>query len=93
MDIMNQDQYFQAFFELLREAKIVEHLTAEPSCARMSYDDFRNRICDLLSRLSDADLQAIANKIKGRRYFNIVIQAQIAAVNLEAKERGWECLI
>jgi hypothetical protein len=47
----------------------------------------------LLSRLSDADLQAIANKIKASRYFNIVIQAQISAVNLEAKERGLECLI
>jgi hypothetical protein len=90
---MNQDQYFQAFFELLREAKIVEHLIAEPSCDRMSYDDFRDRVCDLLSRLSDDDLKAVANKIKASRYFNIVIQAQIAAVNLQAKERGWECLI
>ena len=45
---MNQDQYFQAFFELLREAKIVEHLTAEPTDEKMSYDDFRDRLCDFL---------------------------------------------
>jgi hypothetical protein len=91
---MNQDQYFQAFFDLLTEAKSVSNFsyrTAEKN--HMSSSEFRDRVCDLLSRLSDADLQAIANKIKASRYFNIVIQAQISAVNLEAKERGWECLI
>jgi hypothetical protein len=90
---MNQGQYFQAFFELLREAKIVEHLSAEPTDEKMSYGEFRDRICDLLSRLSDNDLKAVANKIKPTKYFNVVIQAHWAAVNLEAKKRGWECLI
>jgi hypothetical protein len=91
---MNVDQYFQAFFDLLTEAKSVSNFsyrTAEKN--HMSSSEFRDRICDLLSRLSDNDLKAVANKIKPTKYFNVVIQAHWAAVNLEAKKRGWECVI
>lgn len=91
---MNQDQYFQAFFELLTEAKSVSNFsvwTAEKN--HMSSSEFCHRTRLLLAELSDDDLKAVANKIKPTKYFNVVIQAHWAAVNLEAKERGWECLI
>jgi hypothetical protein len=91
---MNQDQYFQAFFDLLTEAKSVSNFsdrTAEKN--HMSSSEFCRRTRLLLAELSDDDLKAVANKIKPTKYFNVVIQAHCAAVNLEAKERGWECLI
>ena len=91
--MMNLDEYYQSFYDLLREAKTVSHSSDMPEVGHMSSNDFCNRICELLAKLSDDDLLAVANKIKPTKYFNIVIQAHWAAVNLEAKKRGWPCLI
>jgi len=90
---MNIDEYNQSFLDLLREAKTVSHCSDIPEVGHMSSNDFCNRICELLAKLNDDDLLAVANKIKPTKYFNIVIQAHWAAVNLEANKRGWPCLI
>ena len=90
---MNLDEYFQAFYDLITEAKTVSHSSDMPEVGHMSSNDFCNRICELLAKLSDDDLLAVANKIKPTKYFNIVIQAHWTAVNLEANKRGWPCLI
>ena len=95
---MNIDEYFQAFYDLITEAKTVSHLWAVSHFCldwpeTMSSVEFCRRTGLLLAELSDDDLLAVADKIKSTKYFNIVIQAHWAAVNLEAKKRGWSCLI
>jgi hypothetical protein len=37
--------------------------------------------------LRNCDLKAVADRLKATKYFNVVIQAQVAAMNL-AKDRG-----
>lgn len=96
--MMNLDEYFQAFYDLITEAKTVSHLWAVSHFCldwpeTMSSLEFCRRTGLLLAELNDDDLLAVANKIKPTKYFNIVIQAHWAAVNLEAKKRGWPCLI
>ena len=54
----------------------------------MSSADFVCLYGLLLSKLSDEDLKAVADRLKATKYFNVVIQAQVAAMNLEAKDRG-----
>jgi hypothetical protein len=90
---MTIDEYNQSFLDLFREAKTVSHCSDRPEVGHMSSSEFCHRTRLLLAELSDDDLKAVANKIKPTKYFNVVIQAHWAAVNLEAKERGWECLI
>jgi hypothetical protein len=86
---MNQDQYFQAFFDLLTEAKSVSHFsdrTAEKN--HMSSSEFCRRTRLLLAELSDDDFSTFATKIKFSKHFNAIIQAQVAALNRESRRRG-----
>ena len=89
---MTIDEYYQSFYELLRGAKTVGHSTYQVD-EGMSYVDFRDQVCELLSRLSDDDFRIFATKLKCSKHWNVIIQAQVSAVNSEAKKRGWVCLI
>lgn len=86
--MMNLDEYYQAFYDLLREAKTVSHSSDRPEVGHMSSNDFCNRICELLAKLSDDDFSNFATKLKFSKHFNVVIQAQVAAVNRETRRRG-----
>ena len=85
---MNLDQYYQAFSGLLSEIKGVYHCLENIQRGYLSSDEFVSRAGLLLAKLSDEDLKAVADRLKATKYFNTVIQAQIAAMNLEAKNRG-----
>jgi hypothetical protein len=39
-------------------------------------------------RLSDDDFSTFATKIKFSKHFNVIIQAQVAALNRESRRRG-----
>ena len=81
---MTIEEYNQSFFDLLRKSKIVGHSTD----VGMSYVDFRDQICELLSKFSNDDFMNFATKLKFSKHFNVIIQAQVAAVNFETKRRG-----
>ena len=85
---MNIDQYNQSFLDLIREAKTVSHCSDRPEVGHMSSTDFCNRICELLAQLSDDDFSIFATKIKFSKHFNVIIQAQVAALNRESRRRG-----
>ena len=85
---MNIDQYNQSFLDLIREAKTVSHCSDRPEVGHMSSTDFCNRICELLAKLSDVDFSTFATKIKFSKHFNVIIQAQVAALNRESRRRG-----
>ncbi len=85
---MNIDQYNQSFLDLIREAKTVSHCSDRPEVGHMSSTDFCNRICELLAQLSDDDFSTVATKIKFSKHFNVIIQAQVAALNRESRRRG-----
>ncbi len=85
---MNIDEYFQAFYDLITEAKTVSHCSDIPEVGHMSSNDFCNRICELLAELSDDDFSTFATKIKFSKHFNVIIQAQVAALNRESRRRG-----
>lgn len=84
---MNLDQYYQAFSGLLGEIKGVTH-SSDIETGYVSSADFVRLYGLLLAKLSDEDLKAVADRLKATKYFNVVIQAQVAAMNLEAKSRG-----
>jgi hypothetical protein len=84
---MTLDEYYHSFSELLREAKTVSHCSDRPEVGHMSSTDFCNRICELLAKFSDDDFSTFATKLKFSKHFNVIIQAQVAAVNLESKRR------
>jgi len=84
---MTVDEYYQAFYELLLEAKTVGHLKLDPKNGGTSYHDFCNQICELLAKFSDDDFSTFATKLKFSKSFNVIIQAQVAAVNFESKRR------
>ena len=81
---MTIDEYNQSFFDLLRKLKTVGH----SADVGMSYVDFRDQICELLSKFSNDDFMNFATKLKFSKHFNVIIQAQVAAVNFETKRRG-----
>ena len=85
---MNLDQYYQAFFGLLGEIKGVSHCIDDIQRGYLSSNEFVRRYGLLLEKLSDEDLKAVADRLKATKYFNVVIQGQVAAMNLEAKDRG-----
>ena len=84
---MTIDEYYQSFYELLREAKTVGHLASDRENGCTSYGDFCNQICELLAKFSDDDFSNFATKLKFSKHFNVIIQAQVAAVNFETKRR------
>lgn len=84
---MNLDQYYQAFSGLLGEIKGVSHCS-DMGKGYVSSADFVRLYGLLLEKLSDEDLKAVADRLKATKYFNVVIQAQVAAMNLETKNRG-----
>ena len=85
---MTIEEYYQSFYELLREAKTVGHLESDRKNGCTSYSDFCNQICELLAKFSDDDFSNFATKLKFSKHFNVIIQAQVAAVNFETKRRG-----
>jgi hypothetical protein len=87
METMNLDQYYQAFSGLLGEIKGVSH-AKDIEIGYLSSNEFVRRYGLLLAKLSDEDLKAVADRLKATKYFNVVIQGQVAAMNLEAKDRG-----
>jgi len=86
--MMNIDEYNQSFLDLIREAKTVSHCSDRPEVGHMSSTDFCNRICELLAQLSDDDFSTFATKIKFSKHFNVIIQAQVSALNRESRRRG-----
>jgi|GEM_PF-836479 hypothetical protein len=88
METMNLDQYYQAFSGLLGEIKGVSHCVESIHSGYLSSNEFVRRYGLLLEKLSDEDLKAVADRLKATKYFNVVIQGQVAAMNLEAKDRG-----
>jgi hypothetical protein len=88
METMNLDQYYQAFSGLLGEIKGVSHCIDDIQRGYLSSNEFVRRFGLLLAKLSDEDLKAVADRLKATKYFNVVIQGQVAAMNLEAKDRG-----
>jgi hypothetical protein len=86
---MTIDQYYQSFYELLRESKTVGHLELDRKNGGTSYGDFCNQICELLAKFSDDDFSTFATKLKFSKHFNVIIQAQVAAVNRESRRRGF----
>ena len=85
---MNLDQYYQAFYGLLGEIKGVSNGLEDIKRGSLSSSEFVRIYGLLLEKLSDEDLKAVADRLKATKYFNVVIQAQVAAMNLEAKNRG-----
>ena len=81
-------QYYQAFSGLLGEIKGVSHCLDDIQRGYLSSNEFVRRFGLLLAKLSDEDLKVVADRLKATKYFNVVIQAQVAAMNLEAKSRG-----
>jgi len=86
--MMNIDEYNQSFLDLIREAKTVSHCSDRPEVGNMSSNDFCNRICELLTQLGDDDFSTFATKIKFSKHFNVIIQAQVAALNRKSRRRG-----
>jgi len=85
---MTIDEYNKSFLDLIHEAKSVSHCSDRPEVGNMSSTDFCNRICELLAKLSDDDFSTFATKIKFSKHFNVIIQAQVAALNRESRRRG-----
>ena len=85
---MTIDEYNQSFLDLIREAKTVSHYSDRPEAGQMTSDEFCNRICELLAKFSDDDFSTFATKIKFSKHFNVIIQAQVAALNRESRRRG-----
>jgi hypothetical protein len=85
---MNLDQYYQAFYGLLGEIKGVSHSLQDIQTGSLSSSEFVRIYGLLLEKLSDEDLKVVADRLKATKYFNVVIQGQVAAMNLEAKDRG-----
>lgn len=83
---MNLDQYYQAFSGMLGEIKGVYH-AKDIEIGYLSSNEFVRLYGLLLAKLSDEDLKAVADRLQATKYFNVVIQAQVAAMNLEAKSR------
>lgn len=84
---MIPDEYNRAFHELMSEIKGVSHCS-DIGKGYVSSAAYVYLYGLLLAKLSDEDLQAVADRLKATKYFNVVIQAQVAAMNLEAKSRG-----
>lgn len=84
---MIPDEYNRAFHELMAEIKGVSHCS-DIGKGYVSSAAYVYLYGLLLAKLSDEDLKAVADRLKATKYFNVVIQAQVAAMNLEAKSRG-----
>lgn len=84
---MIPDEYNRAFHELMSEIKGVSHYS-DIKTGYVSSAAYVHLYGLLLAKLSDEDLKAVADRLKATKYFNVVIQAQMAAMNLEAKSRG-----
>ncbi len=85
---MISEEYNRAFNELMDKIKGVSHCTSDTNSGYVSSADFVRLYGLLLEKLSDEDLKAVADRLKATKYFNVVIQAQVAAMNLETKNRG-----
>ena len=84
---MIPDEYNRAFHGLMAEIKGVSHCS-DIGKGYVSSAAYVYLYGLLLAKLSDEDLKAVADRLKATKYFNVVIQAQVAAMNLEAKSRG-----
>ncbi|MDA0782920.1 MAG: hypothetical protein O2814_00060 [Bacteroidetes bacterium] len=72
------DQYYRAFSGLLNEIKGVSHCLSDIQRGYLPSDEFVRRAGLLLAKLSDEDLKAVTDRLKATKYFNAVIQAQVA---------------
>jgi hypothetical protein len=84
MERMILDQYYQALSGLLSKIKGVSYSLEDIQRVYLPSDEFVRRFGLLLAKLRDEDLKVVADRFKATKYFNVVIQAQVAAKNLEA---------
>lgn len=53
----------------------------------IDFNDFRKRYVEILKSLSDAEITELENRFSNLRYMNVILQAQISALENEIRIR------
>ena len=71
--------------ELLFKIGGVSHLVNQNGY--IDFNDFRKRYVEILKSLSDAEITELKNRFSNLRYMNVILQAQISALENEIRIR------
>ena len=81
---MTHDKLFQ---QLLSTVKGVSYSINNEEKGYLNYKEFRNLYLMILEKLSFEELKFVAKRFENARYFNVIIQAQLSAINIELYRR------
>lgn len=75
------------FHQLLSTVKGVSHSINNEEKGYFSYTEFRTLYLEILEKCSLEELECVAKGFENLKYFNIIIQAQLSAIDIEFSRR------
>ena len=74
------------FHQLLSTVKGVSHYNNTPD-GYLNYKEFRNLYLMILEKLYFEELKFVAKRFENARYFNVIKQVQLSAIDIEFSRR------
>ena len=81
---MTHDKLFQ---QLLSTVKGVSHSINNEEKGYFNYTEFRTLYLEILEKCSFEELEFVAKRFENARYFNVIKQVQLSAIDIEFSRR------
>ncbi len=75
------------FHQLLSTVKGVSHSINNKEKGYLNYTEFRTCYLKILEKLSFEELEFVAKRFENARYFNVIKQVQLSAIDIEFSRR------